>query len=316
MTAHSGLRLLPWAGPGGKPCYLNTDDPEGFMSRLADHIESIQLGMASELLEQATSALDDETANGEELRLQEITALTFRLNGGEGAESEFQVFGLGVTQSPFVSSVREVLSNPAALTTAGDRVSLLHLIRRWQELEGEHHSLLETYGSFLQVKEQHPRARYLLLIQSLEGLYAHENRSEDELHIARHKEKHQGVVEAIESCESLTSDHKKFIKAFLMKRPYGNLDDCLSDAFASLPGDVVAELAKTPLIQGIAPRCAGGRAVANALRTIRNALAHGSRGYPAHELDDVALILERVARAHLLRILGCSSEVQERVLSG
>ncbi|MGW7243629.1 hypothetical protein [Streptomyces sp. NPDC054804] len=69
MTAHSGLRLLPWAGPGGKPCYLNTDDPEGFMSRLADHIESIQLGMASELLEQAASVLDDETANEEELSL-------------------------------------------------------------------------------------------------------------------------------------------------------------------------------------------------------------------------------------------------------
>ncbi|WP_234538985.1 hypothetical protein [Streptomyces shenzhenensis] len=69
MTTPSGLRLLPWAGPGGKPCYLNTDDPEGFMSRLADHIESIQLGMASQLLEQAAPALDDETANGEQLRL-------------------------------------------------------------------------------------------------------------------------------------------------------------------------------------------------------------------------------------------------------
>ncbi|MFF4310938.1 hypothetical protein [Streptomyces sp. NPDC001507] len=69
MTTHRGLRLLPWVGPEGKPCYLNTDGPEGFMSRLADHIESIQVGMASELLEHATSALDDETANGEELRL-------------------------------------------------------------------------------------------------------------------------------------------------------------------------------------------------------------------------------------------------------
>ncbi|MGW7420708.1 hypothetical protein ACWGJB_11685 [Streptomyces sp. NPDC054813] len=69
MTAQNGLRLLPWAGPGGKPCYLSTDDAEGFMSRLADHIEAIQLGMASELLEQATPVLDDETANGEELSL-------------------------------------------------------------------------------------------------------------------------------------------------------------------------------------------------------------------------------------------------------
>ncbi|WP_406437790.1 hypothetical protein OHB00_25180 [Streptomyces sp. NBC_00631] len=69
MTARSGLRLLPWVGPEGKPCYLNTDDSEGFMSRLADHIESIQLGMASELLEQAASVLDDGTAKEEQLSL-------------------------------------------------------------------------------------------------------------------------------------------------------------------------------------------------------------------------------------------------------
>ncbi|MFE9092647.1 hypothetical protein [Streptomyces sp. NPDC007264] len=69
MTAQNGLRLLPWVGPEGKPCYLNTDDPEGYMSRLADHIEAMQLGMASELLEQALPVLDDETTSGEELSL-------------------------------------------------------------------------------------------------------------------------------------------------------------------------------------------------------------------------------------------------------
>ncbi|MDX2949153.1 hypothetical protein [Streptomyces caniscabiei] len=58
MTAQRGLRLLPWAGPDGKPCYLSTDDPEGYMSRLADHIESVQLGMARELLEEARQVPD------------------------------------------------------------------------------------------------------------------------------------------------------------------------------------------------------------------------------------------------------------------
>ncbi|MFS7879106.1 hypothetical protein ACEYXF_38055 [Streptomyces asiaticus] len=69
MTAQSKLRLLPWTGPEGKPCYLDTDDREGFMSRLADHIEAEQLGMASELLGQALQVLDDETADLEKLRL-------------------------------------------------------------------------------------------------------------------------------------------------------------------------------------------------------------------------------------------------------
>ncbi|WP_093463082.1 hypothetical protein [Streptomyces melanosporofaciens] len=69
MTVQNELRLLPWTGPEGKPCYLDTDDREGFMSRLADHIEAEQLGMASELLGQALQALDDETADLEKLKL-------------------------------------------------------------------------------------------------------------------------------------------------------------------------------------------------------------------------------------------------------
>ncbi|MEV8086356.1 hypothetical protein [Streptomyces nigra] len=59
MTTPNGLRLLPWTGPEGKPCYLSTDDRDGYMSRLADNVEAVQLGTATELLEQATDALAD-----------------------------------------------------------------------------------------------------------------------------------------------------------------------------------------------------------------------------------------------------------------
>ena len=69
MAGQNELRLLPWAGPEGKPCYLSTDDQDGYIARLADHIEAVQLGMASELLEHAPQALDDETADQGQLRL-------------------------------------------------------------------------------------------------------------------------------------------------------------------------------------------------------------------------------------------------------
>ncbi|MGW0879976.1 hypothetical protein [Streptomyces sp. NPDC002671] len=68
MTAPNELRLLPWAGPEGKPCYLSTDDKGGYMSRLADNIEAVQLGTAAELLEQASETLDDQDASPEDLR--------------------------------------------------------------------------------------------------------------------------------------------------------------------------------------------------------------------------------------------------------
>ncbi|MFH9815549.1 hypothetical protein [Streptomyces sp. NPDC017230] len=69
MTPQSELRLLPWSGPDGKPCYLSTDDNGGYMSRLADNIEAAQLGTAIDLLERALEVLSDQDAGLSELRL-------------------------------------------------------------------------------------------------------------------------------------------------------------------------------------------------------------------------------------------------------
>ncbi|MGW2955013.1 hypothetical protein [Streptomyces eurythermus] len=68
MTAPNELRLLPWSGPEGKPCYLDTDDKAGYMSRLADNIEAVQLGTAAELLEHASDILDGQDAGPEDLQ--------------------------------------------------------------------------------------------------------------------------------------------------------------------------------------------------------------------------------------------------------
>ncbi|MFF3122635.1 hypothetical protein ACFVRD_09740 [Streptomyces sp. NPDC057908] len=68
MTASNELRLLPWSGAGGKPCYLSTDDRGGYVSRLADNIEAVQLGSAADLLGQASETIDDQDAALEEMR--------------------------------------------------------------------------------------------------------------------------------------------------------------------------------------------------------------------------------------------------------
>ncbi|MCX4771186.1 hypothetical protein [Streptomyces sp. NBC_01285] len=68
MTEPNEMRLLPWTGPEGKPCYLSTDDQGGYISRLADNVEAVQLGTAAELLEMASESLADEDAKPIELR--------------------------------------------------------------------------------------------------------------------------------------------------------------------------------------------------------------------------------------------------------
>ncbi|MFF7576558.1 hypothetical protein ACFZBE_16495 [Streptomyces sp. NPDC008061] len=68
MTIQNELRLLPWTGPEGKPCYLSTDNNGGHLSRLADTTEAVQLGMAAELLEHAAEVLADGETEPNELR--------------------------------------------------------------------------------------------------------------------------------------------------------------------------------------------------------------------------------------------------------
>ncbi|WJY38458.1 hypothetical protein QT196_14825 [Streptomyces sp. P9-2B-2] len=60
-------RLLPWSSPGGKPCYV-IGDGNGPVSRLADEVEAVQLGMAAALLGHAGAMLDDRRVSNGELR--------------------------------------------------------------------------------------------------------------------------------------------------------------------------------------------------------------------------------------------------------
>jgi hypothetical protein len=63
------LRLLPWSGEGGKACYLRTDgETSTSLTRLADNLESVQLGMAETLLGYVDEALWDKDPSETELR--------------------------------------------------------------------------------------------------------------------------------------------------------------------------------------------------------------------------------------------------------
>jgi hypothetical protein len=67
--ASAGVRLLPWPGEGGGPAYLKSDaGPGSALSRLADDMEAVQLGMAQELVGYAGRALANPRAPERELR--------------------------------------------------------------------------------------------------------------------------------------------------------------------------------------------------------------------------------------------------------
>ena len=62
------MRLLPWTGEGGKPAYLSADDGSGYVSRLADGLEAVQLGMAGDLVERVRRITVEEQPSEVELR--------------------------------------------------------------------------------------------------------------------------------------------------------------------------------------------------------------------------------------------------------
>ncbi|MGW6292250.1 hypothetical protein G3I31_31145 [Streptomyces sp. SID9913] len=61
------VRLLPWTGEEGKPCYLITDGT-GRVSRHADTVEETLLAMAADLLGHAADLLADRRTTPEQLR--------------------------------------------------------------------------------------------------------------------------------------------------------------------------------------------------------------------------------------------------------
>jgi hypothetical protein len=63
------MRLLPWTGEDGKACYLSTDGDGSYLSRLADNLEAVQLGMAEELLGFVRKTLAEDGPAETELRM-------------------------------------------------------------------------------------------------------------------------------------------------------------------------------------------------------------------------------------------------------
>ncbi|MFI6809317.1 hypothetical protein ACIBO6_30665 [Streptomyces luteogriseus] len=61
-------RLLPWLSPDGKPCYLVTGNGCGFLSRLADELEALQLSTGTDVLGLAREVLNDSASPRRELR--------------------------------------------------------------------------------------------------------------------------------------------------------------------------------------------------------------------------------------------------------
>lgn len=245
-------------------------------------------------------------------RAEEITYLTVNPVTGRGAKQEGQVFGSGITQEPYESLREQIEKFKTPLKLKSDGVSLLELLRTWQKLASVHHPLLETYGSMLHARDQHPRSRFLLLLQAIEGTHGHETRASFAKRQKKHTENRDAVIELAK--DVLDDKQLKFLESALSKRPPGGLEPAIDWLSKKLPGDVKSRLEATSLIATVRAAPTNAKSAPDALRIIRNDLAHGTSGYDTYELRQVVEILEQMVRAHAFEVLGCPRGVITRVL--
>nr|WP_156860110.1 hypothetical protein [Propionibacterium sp. oral taxon 192] len=223
-----------------------------------------------------------------------------------------QVFGWDITHLPVNSNCAAVEEIRSAVNLASDNLSLLDLLRAWRQKIDDRHPLFETYGAMVNATDRHPRSRFLLLLQALEGSYGFENRAKHQVDNEKYSAKRKDVLARAQ--ELLGKADFKFVNKNLRREAQQGLDSALADLLRRLPDVVSKELETTELIKAVRQKDTGKVTLTlqSALTRARNALSHGSESFEPQHLVIVADILERAVRSEALRLLGVPCSAQER----
>ncbi|TQK44642.1 hypothetical protein FBY35_6158 [Streptomyces sp. SLBN-118] len=112
MSLIDEVRLLPWTGPEGKPCYLSGDGV-GFMSRLADNVEAAQLGLAGDLIEEAQQVLAERAWTPGELHLLAMQLTEALVNVHRIAQSQGARLPAPAYEEPnAIDDEEDLMANP------------------------------------------------------------------------------------------------------------------------------------------------------------------------------------------------------------
>ena len=228
------------------------------------------------------------------------------------------VFGSGIDQAPYQAEYRsEEWHDPdrrPLFTLAGLPLSFLDVLRRWRELARGENPFVELYSQAMLRTDLPLRARYLYLIQALEGLHAYEHRDEEDESQQRFEVKRTAALDAL-TRSGVEADTIKFIRQKWSKRMIDSLDRRIGELVSALP-DRVGETLAQPEIAGLAAELAarGATTLGDQLRVLRNDLSHGVRNYDNATLRPWVQTAETLCRGHALRLLGFEPQHIEAAL--
>ena len=194
-----------------------------------------------------------------------------------------------------------------------DGVNLLELINKHRELKTSKHPLIETYNVNALSDDQHPRSRYLLLIQALEGLYGYEHKEEYQQRCEKYTEKRNTLLEKVKP--AVSKEDFRFLKKNFPRKPISGLRDALNSTFQGLPKSVQDQIDGSEIVAQFLNKPGGKRmSAADALANVRNKLSHGSSLSDPNDLEEICSLLDKIVRAEIFRVLELPDVVRQRMI--
>ncbi|KAA8739420.1 hypothetical protein FK256_08615 [Actinomyces johnsonii] len=224
-----------------------------------------------------------------------------------------QVFRYDILQDCIKIDENKFNCTHAVINLKQDNVNLLELLIKRRELEASRHPLIETYRSNAVSDDQHPRSRYLLLIQAIEGLYGYEHKEEYQQRCEQYTEKRNALLEKVKP--TVSKEDFRFLKKKFPRRPFSGLRDALNTTFQGLPKSVQDQIDGSEIVAQVRNEPGSKRmSSADALTNVRNNLSHGSSLYDPNDLEEICSLLDKIVRAKILRLLDISEAAQQRML--
>ena len=254
-----------------------------------------------------------EVINGKPLDIMYLLAFEDKDATGSKRRAD-QVFRYDILQDCIKIDEKRFNHTHAIVNLKQDDINLLNLIAKRRELEASRHPLIETYRSNAVSDDQHPRSRFLLLIQALEGLYGYEHKEEYQQRCRKYAEKRKALLDQVQP-SIVDQDDFNFLKNNFSRRPLSGLRDALNATFRTLPEAVQTQIDGSEIVAQVRSRCENTKiSSAEALTKVRNSLSHGSSAYDPNDLEEICSLLDKIVRAEIIRVLELPEVARQRML--
>ena len=253
-----------------------------------------------------------EVINGKPLDIMYLLAFEDKDATGSRRRAD-QVFRYDILQDCIKIDDNKFNHIKSVINLQEDGVNLLELINKHCELKTSKHPLIETYNVNALSDDQHPRSRYLLLIQALEGLYGYEHKEEYQQRCEKYTEKRNTILEKVKP--AVSKEDFRFLKKNFPRKPISGLRDALTSTFQRLPKSVQDQIDGSEIVAQFLNNPGSKRMSAtDALTNVRNKLSHGSSLYDPNDLEEICSLLDKIVRAEILRVLELPEVARQRML--